>query len=260
MPAIYLHRRAQAAWWLALVLAFSCSAPAWAVWKPSGPVPALAQPELRTAARTRPPETTCRDHSSGAAGSGWSVKTAPAAREGPSLTTTATSRAEDLANGRFFPVLDDGAAAERRDRVTRLVLCSGKVYYDLLASEARAASPHVAVGRVELLYPFPAAELKALVSRYPRLTEIVWVQEEPRNMGAWNFLLRELTQRVIGHRSLSYVARAESASPATGSSSVHKIEQGALLRRDQAQTKFVWLNQALPQQTSPQRIRIATHV
>src|SRR5207247_10546752 len=91
----------------------------------------------------------------------------------------ASSRLEDLPTGRFSPVLDDATAADRRDAVRRLILCSGKVYYDLTLAPARAQATHVAIGRVELLYPFPSEELATLIRGYPNLREIVWVQEEP---------------------------------------------------------------------------------
>jgi 2-oxoglutarate dehydrogenase E1 component len=91
----------------------------------------------------------------------------------------ASSRLEDLTGGAFRPVLDDPEGDARR-AATRLVLCSGKVYYDLRLSPQRAQALHVAIGRVELLYPFPATHVAELIQRYPKVTEIVWVQEEPR--------------------------------------------------------------------------------
>jgi 2-oxoglutarate decarboxylase len=142
----------------------------------------------------------------------------------------ATSRLADLATGRFRAVLDDAAAAERRDTITRLVLCSGKVYYDVLASPARAQSPHVAIGRVELLYPFPAAELAELVRRYPKLTEVVWVQEEPRNMGARKFVLPKLRDLTPPAIAIKDVSRPERASPAEGYPAAHQAEQARIVR------------------------------
>jgi 2-oxoglutarate dehydrogenase E1 component len=138
----------------------------------------------------------------------------------------ATSSLDDLAGGGFGPVLDDPEAAARRGDVTRLVLCSGKVYYDLLASEARAAAPHVAVGRVELLYPFPLDHLRELVTRYPRLTEVVWTQEEPRNMGARKFVLPKLRDQVLPDGvAMKDVSRPERSSPAEGYPAAHRAEQ-----------------------------------
>src|SRR5438105_5932362 len=95
----------------------------------------------------------------------------------------AGSTLAELAEGSFRPVLDDSGAD--RERVRRIVLCSGKVYYDVVGHEARAAAESVAVARLEQLYPFPVREATALVHGYPHLEEVVWVQEEPQNMGAW---------------------------------------------------------------------------
>jgi 2-oxoglutarate dehydrogenase complex dehydrogenase (E1) component-like enzyme len=137
----------------------------------------------------------------------------------------AASRLDELTNGGFRPVLDDVAAASRRDTVRRLVLCTGKVYYDLIMSPARAAAPHVAVARVELLYPFPAVELAELVRRYPALAEIVWVQEEPRNMGPQKFMLPQLRTLVSGNVTLRDIGRPERSSPAEGYPAAHQDEQ-----------------------------------
>jgi 2-oxoglutarate dehydrogenase E1 component len=142
----------------------------------------------------------------------------------------ATSRLADLATGRFRAVLDDGGAADRREAVTRLVLCSGKVYYDLLGSPARGAASHVALGRVELLYPFPAVELAELVRSYPKLTEVVWVQEEPRNMGARKFVLPKLRDLTPPAIAIKDVSRPERASPAEGYPAAHLAEQARIVR------------------------------
>jgi len=142
----------------------------------------------------------------------------------------ATSRLDELATGRFRAVLDDAAAADRRDAITRLVLCSGKVYYDLLASPARVGASHVAIGRVELLYPFPAAELAELVGSYPKLTEVVWVQEEPRNMGARKFVLPKLRDLTPPAIAIKDVSRPERASPAEGYPAAHQAEQAKIVR------------------------------
>ena len=142
----------------------------------------------------------------------------------------ATSRLEELAAGRFRPVLDDAEAAGRRETVTRLLLCSGKVYYDLAGSPARAQSPHVAVGRVEQLYPLPLVELADLFGRYPNLREIVWVQEEPRNMGARKFLVPKVRDLVPGTVTLKEVSRPERASTAEGYPAAHQAEQARIVR------------------------------
>ena len=140
----------------------------------------------------------------------------------------ATSRPEDLTKGRFRAVLWD---AERTalDQVTRLVLCSGKVYYDLTASPRRAETPHIAIGRVELLYPFPSAEIGEAAARYPNLKEIVWVQEEPRNMGARKFVLPKIRDVIAESIALRDVSRPERSSPAEGYPAAHKAEQDRIV-------------------------------
>jgi len=141
----------------------------------------------------------------------------------------ATSRLEDLTAGRFRAVLWDAERPDR-DQVTRLVMCSGKVYYDLLASPQRAAAAHIAIGRLELLYPFPAAEIADYVARYPNLKEIVWVQEEPRNMGARKFLLPKFRDLAPASVTIGDVSRPERASPAEGYPAAHVAEQTRIVR------------------------------
>jgi 2-oxoglutarate dehydrogenase E1 component len=110
-----------------------------------------------------------------------------------------------------------------------LILCSGKVYYDLTLAPARAQTPQVAIGRVELLYPFPGAELAELVARYPNLRDIVWVQEEPRNMGPQKFMLPQLREIVPASLTLQAIARPERSSPAEGYPAAHQAEQGRIV-------------------------------
>ncbi len=140
----------------------------------------------------------------------------------------ATVRLEDLTSGTFRPVLDDPAGKAHRD-ATRLVLCSGKVYYDLLLSPLRASAAHVAIGRVELLYPFPAVELAELIKRYPKITEIVWVQEEPRNMGPQKFMLPQLRELVGQGVTVRDIGRPERSSPAEGYPAAHQVEQARIV-------------------------------
>src|SRR5213596_2657011 len=140
----------------------------------------------------------------------------------------ATVRLEDLTGGTFRPVLDDPAAAAHRD-ATRLVLCSGKVYYDLLVSPLRPQAAHVAIGRVELLYPFPAPELAELIKRYPSITEIVWVQEEPRNMGPQKFMRPQLQELVSPDVVVRDIGRPERSSPAEGYPAAHQAEQARIV-------------------------------
>jgi len=147
----------------------------------------------------------------------------------------AVSSLEDLLHGSFAPVLDDEAYAEtaRRDAVRRVIISSGKLYYDLLAARPATATPDVAVLRLELLYPFPGAALGQLLAAYPQAAELVFVQEEPRNMGAWRFVREQFldgkVEGLAAGRPLGYIGRHELASPAPGSKRVFKQEQAALV-------------------------------
>jgi 2-oxoglutarate dehydrogenase E1 component len=155
---------------------------------------------------------------------------------------TASTPAE-LAEGSFQAVIDDPATraeskgAEARAaapgpaataKVRRLALCSGKVAVDLLTSERRADNPHVAIVRVEQLYPFPEEAIRAVIDRYPKLREVCWVQEEPENMGAWEFA-RPLLESIAGERPLRYIGRSRNSSPSEGSSSWHAANQRAIV-------------------------------
>ncbi len=140
----------------------------------------------------------------------------------------AMSPVRELAEGRFQPVIDDPSIADRADDVTRLVLCSGKVYVDLVTSPLYEQARHVAIVRVEELYPFPEAEIAAVLSRYRNAREVVWLQEEPKNMGAWTFVQPRL-QALIGERTLRYIGRPERASPAEGHADAHEREQARIV-------------------------------
>ncbi len=146
----------------------------------------------------------------------------------------ALSPLDELADGCFRHVLEDPGAVGRREEIERLVLCSGKVYYDVAGDKAREAASRVAVARVELLYPLPKDDLRALVSAYPNLKELVWLQEEPRNKGAWRYIahhLRDLApRRKGGDIALRYVGRLERASSAEGYPSAHVVEQQRIVK------------------------------
>ena len=136
----------------------------------------------------------------------------------------ANSQLDDLVLGKFRTVVWD------RDRtwpekVTRLLLCSGKIYYDIIASTRRADTAHVKIGRIELLYPFPAAEIGEYVRRYPNVKEVVWVQEEPRNMGARKFVMPKIREVLPPGVTLLDVSRPERSSPAEGYPAAHRAEQ-----------------------------------
>ena len=141
----------------------------------------------------------------------------------------AGSSLSDLAVGTFQTVLDDTEARRRADEITRLILCSGKVYIDLIAAPEFAEARRVAAARVEQLYPFPSEELSAVIGAYPNLREIVWLQEEPSNMGAWTFVAPRLRDHIGWTGPIKYAGRAEAASTAEGSERRHKIEQARLL-------------------------------
>ena len=136
----------------------------------------------------------------------------------------ARSPLADFVEGSFRAVLDDPAPP---GRVERVVLCSGKVGHEALAKRDALAAP-ATVARVEQLYPWPDAEIADVMARWPDAGEIVWLQDEPRNMGAWNFARNHLTEAPGGRRVLC-VSRPESASPATGSRQIHAQEQTQLL-------------------------------
>jgi 2-oxoglutarate dehydrogenase E1 component len=128
----------------------------------------------------------------------------------------AASRSGDLARGQFEPVLDDDTAAQHPSRVRRVVLCSGHVW-----AELESQAEDVAVIRLEQLYPFPQDALEKILDKYHRVEQTIWLQEEPQNMGAWNYVERQLRGRL----ELRYVGRHPSASPAEGWAETHKTEQ-----------------------------------
>jgi 2-oxoglutarate dehydrogenase E1 component len=151
------------------------------------------------------------------------------------------STVEELANGQFFEVINDLACSSDQKAakaVERLVLCTGKIYYDIMdGKETLPAKDQAgtAVVRVEQLYPFPEAKLAAVIKGYPNIKQILWTQEEPKNMGAWSFLfprLLELSESLkLKGVEIRYNGRTERASPATGSEKVHKAEQADIVAR-----------------------------
>src|SRR3954453_7461483 len=140
----------------------------------------------------------------------------------------ATNRLEHLSESQFFPVL--GEPRVDIDKVTRLILCTGKIYYDLVGHADREGKEGIAVGRVELLYPFPQGQILELVAQYPNLAEVVWVQEEPRNMGARAFMSPRLMQILPAELDFGYIGRPERASPGEGYPAAHIAEQNRILR------------------------------
>jgi 2-oxoglutarate dehydrogenase E1 component len=142
----------------------------------------------------------------------------------------AASRLADLANGSFQPVLDDPARSPVPREVKRLVLCSGKLYYDLAAARANGTpAKHAAVVRVEELYPWPHEEIARIIDRYGGIEEVVWAQEEPRNMGAWSFVWPRLRASTGNAIPIRYIGRPERASPAEGYHTAHAEQQARIV-------------------------------
>ena len=151
----------------------------------------------------------------------------------------ASSSLDELANGQFRAVLDDPAADH--DNVTRLVLCQGKVYYDIVGHEDRERATTVAVARLEQLYPFPVEQAGALVRAYPNVREIVWAQEEPQNMGAWRAIRHRLEEAKPEGVPLLYVGRPWRASPSEGYPTAHLREQDRIVRAALAPSALSWI-------------------
>jgi 2-oxoglutarate dehydrogenase E1 component len=141
----------------------------------------------------------------------------------------ASSTMDELETGGFRAVIDDTRIADR-ESVKRIVLCSGKVFYDLDAGREDAET-RVAVVRLEQFYPFPAARLKEIFASYPNATQLFWTQEEPKNMGGWTFVENRLRDILPAGIKLKYVGRAASASPATGSYALHELEQKQIVEQ-----------------------------
>ena len=142
----------------------------------------------------------------------------------------ATSRATDLTEGSFQPLLDDPRLDEEARRQTqRLIFCTGKIYYDIVGHEELESAERVAVARLEQLYPFPVAQYDELLSRYPNLREVLWVQEEPQNMGAWRAVRHRLEEGLPAEVDLRYCGRAWRASPSEGYPTAHLLEQDRIV-------------------------------
>ena len=138
----------------------------------------------------------------------------------------ASSRLAELATGAFHPVIDDPQGEGKRAQVRRLVFCTGKMYYDLVAKEPGS---HVAIVRVEALYPWPLDDVSRIVDRYADIDEVAWVQEEPRNMGAWSYVAPRLRAAAGNALVIRYIGRPERASPAEGYPKAHADEQARIV-------------------------------
>ena len=147
-----------------------------------------------------------------------------------SAIAKASSHVDELASGSFRPVLDDPMLDdETRRRAERLVICTGKIYYDVVGHDGREARDEIAVARLEQLYPFPVAQYDELLSRYPNLKELLWVQEEPQNMGAWRAVRHRLEEGLPSEVQLRYCGRAWRASPSEGYPTAHLLEQDRIV-------------------------------
>jgi 2-oxoglutarate dehydrogenase E1 component len=140
----------------------------------------------------------------------------------------ASSTIADLSEGAFQPLLDDPNVD--REQTTRLVLCSGKVYYDIVGHERHGEAEGVAVARLEQLYPFPVPQAAELLRGYPNLRELVWVQEEPQNMGPFRAIRHRLEEAKPDDVPLMYVGRPWRASPSEGYPTAHLREQDRIVR------------------------------
>jgi 2-oxoglutarate dehydrogenase E1 component len=138
----------------------------------------------------------------------------------------AVSAVRDLTDGGFRYVIDDPGVKDS-SRVNRVLLCTGKVYYELAAHRKAANVGDVAIVRLEQLYPFPRKQLMDVLARYPRQSKRVWVQEEPRNMGAWRYMRERFTDDL--ELEVSYVGRDEHPSPAVASEKMHNQEQAKIM-------------------------------
>jgi len=139
----------------------------------------------------------------------------------------ASSRAEEFTNGRFEEILGSSEAGSAA-KMKRVILCSGKVYYDLLNHRAEHKIDNVALIRIEQLYPLAEAKLRSILEPFPKTATLVWCQEEPQNMGAWSFIEPRL--RKLFGREIAYAGRKASASPAVGALAIHKRDQETLVR------------------------------
>jgi len=141
------------------------------------------------------------------------------------------SSPQELAKGSWMPVIDDTEARTKADSIKRILLCSGKIFVDLISSDYRKENLPVAIIRLEQLYPFPKDQLEQALGKYIQVDEVVWIQEEPENMGAWSFLRPLLQDLLRGRCALRYIGRDRKSSPAEGSAARHTIRQNVLLEK-----------------------------
>ncbi|PYL03720.1 MAG: 2-oxoglutarate dehydrogenase E1 component, partial [Verrucomicrobia bacterium] len=146
-----------------------------------------------------------------------------------------TSRAEDFIRGKFHEIIPDPVVrigdpsrkTQKPARIERVILCCGKVYFDLVSHREKEKISNTAIIRIEQLYPLDETQLRAAVEAFPKKARLVWCQEEPQNMGAWTFIEPRL--RALFDREVGYAGRGASASPAVGALALHKREQACLI-------------------------------
>jgi 2-oxoglutarate dehydrogenase E1 component len=141
------------------------------------------------------------------------------------------SKPNQLAKGSWQALIEEPQQKEPKKTIKHLIMCSGRIYFDLAENELRSESKHTAIVRMEQLYPFPQERIEKLLVSYPGVEKVVWVQEEPLNMGAWDYMRPRLKQVWGDHFPLYYVGRPESSSPAEGSSTLYRINQQILIRQ-----------------------------
>ena len=139
---------------------------------------------------------------------------------------------EEFANDKFRPVNEDWEETDiQPDQVQRVILCSGKVFYDIRAERRARGIKNLPIVRIAQLYPFSHDDFRATVVKYKNATEIVWCQEEPRNQGAWRHIQHYLMRNLLPHQKLLYAGRESSASPAAGYKSLHDKQQKELVNQ-----------------------------
>jgi 2-oxoglutarate dehydrogenase E1 component len=147
----------------------------------------------------------------------------------------ASGSLDEMASGEFRPVLDDPRVTDKR-KIERLLLCSGKIYYDLTLHEAAKNATKTAIVRIELLSPLPYTEINAIIATYPNLKKLVWVQEEPKNMGARAYVRRRLLERRTDKLEIDYIGRPYRASPSEGYPGAHAVEQERIIKEALAES------------------------
>lgn len=140
----------------------------------------------------------------------------------------ATSKTEDLAKGKYQPLISDEKIKDK-NKIDRLIICSGKIYYDLYKKQQKDELENIAIARLEQFYPFPAGDFNKMLKEYSHVKDIIWCQEEPKNMGGWTFVAPRIIDQLQGKQSLRYVGRQASASPAAGQMKIHQAEQKKLM-------------------------------